>query len=145
MRFFSTVVPILALVAVAGCGSHKSSVATSAGAAAAPAAAQSTSPMTAASGAASSMASQGAGAMQAAARTPAPIPATLNCGAVKPVWVNLTRKTYHQPGDPFYGKTRRGEYLCPAQAQADGYRPAGGRMMKSKWHHRHHGGGQSSM
>lgn len=47
-----------------------------------------------------------------------------NCGAVKPVWVNLKTKAYHEPGDPFYGKTKHGEYLCPSQAKAQGFHPA---------------------
>lgn len=49
-----------------------------------------------------------------------------NCGAVKPVWVNLNSKAYHEPGDPYYGKTKHGEYLCPSQAKAQGFHPAGG-------------------
>lgn len=50
-----------------------------------------------------------------------------NCGAVQAVWVNLNTKVYHEPGDPAYGNTRHGEYLCPSQAKAQGFRPAGGR------------------
>lgn len=49
-----------------------------------------------------------------------------NCGAVQPVWVNLKTKVYHEPGDPRYGNTKHGEYLCPSQATAQGFRPAGG-------------------
>lgn len=52
-----------------------------------------------------------------------------NCGAVKAVWVNLNSKVYHEPGDVYYGKTAHGEYLCPAQAKAQGFRPSGGAMM----------------
>ena len=48
-----------------------------------------------------------------------------NCGAVKAVWVNLKTKAYHEPGDPYYGKTKHGEYLCPAQAKAQGFHAAG--------------------
>lgn len=55
-----------------------------------------------------------------------------NCGAVQPVWVNLNTKVYHQPGDPMYGKTKHGEYLCPSQASSQGFRPAGG---SAKVHH----------
>src|SRR5690348_9774888 len=36
-----------------------------------------------------------------------------NCGAVKAVWVNLKSHVYHEPGDPYYGKTKHGKYLCP--------------------------------
>jgi hypothetical protein len=49
-----------------------------------------------------------------------------NCGAVQPVWVNLKTKVYHEPGDPRYGNTKHGEYLCPSQATAQGFRPADG-------------------
>ncbi|HTX60641.1 MAG TPA: hypothetical protein VMH02_13305 [Verrucomicrobiae bacterium] len=63
----------------------------------------------------------------------APVPSSLDCGAVKPVWANTSTKKYHEPGDPYYGKTKHGEYLCPAQAKKDGFRPAGG---SAKAHHR---------
>jgi hypothetical protein len=48
-----------------------------------------------------------------------------NCGAVQAVWVNLNTKVYHEPGDQYYGKTKHGEYLCPAQAHAQGFHKAG--------------------
>jgi hypothetical protein len=48
-----------------------------------------------------------------------------NCGAVKAVWVNLNTRVYHEPDDPYYGKTKHGEYLCPSQAKSEGYRRAG--------------------
>lgn len=49
-----------------------------------------------------------------------------NCGAVQAVWVNLNTKVYHEPNDPAYGNTKHGEYLCPSEARAQGFRPAGG-------------------
>ncbi len=61
-----------------------------------------------------------AGAMS----TMATVPPNLNCGAVKPVWVNLRTKKYHEPGDPMYGMTKHGEYLCPSQAAAQGFKRA---------------------
>ena len=71
-----------------------------------------------------------------------------NCGAVKAVWVNLNSKAYHEPGDPYYGKTKHGEYLCPSAAKAQGFHPAGGSAMTNQSsqesggrHHRRHGGG----
>lgn len=69
--------------------------------------------------------------MQAAAGNPP------DCGAVQAVWVNVKTRVYHRPGDPLYGKTKHGEYLCPAQAQAQGFRPAGG-------HHHHRSKGSST-
>lgn len=56
-----------------------------------------------------------------------PIPAGLNCGATKPVWVNLHTKAYHEPGDPYYGRTKNGQYMCPSAAAQQGYHPAGAR------------------
>lgn len=70
-----------------------------------------------------------------------------NCGAVKAVWVNLNTKVYHEPGDPYYGHTKNGEYLCPSQAKAQGFHPSGGNAMMNQSnemsggrHHRRHGG-----
>jgi hypothetical protein len=51
-------------------------------------------------------------------------PTGLHCGAVKPVWVNTRTHVYHEPGDPYYGKTKSGKYLCPRQAVAEGDRAA---------------------
>ncbi len=49
-----------------------------------------------------------------------------NCGAVKAVWVNTKTKVYHEQGDPMYGHTKHGKYMCPSAAKAEGDRPAGG-------------------
>lgn len=45
----------------------------------------------------------------------------MNCGAVKPVWVNTKSGAYHEPGDPYYGHTKQGKYMCPSAAHAAGY------------------------
>ncbi|MFN2527128.1 MAG: hypothetical protein ABR584_00225 [Candidatus Baltobacteraceae bacterium] len=55
----------------------------------------------------------------------APVPAGLNCGAVQPVWVNMHTKAWHEPGDPYYGKTKNGRYMCPNAAAAAGFHAAG--------------------
>jgi hypothetical protein len=63
-----------------------------------------------------------------------------NCGATQAVWVNLNTKVYHEPGDPAYGHTRNGEYLCPSQATAQGFRAAGrGGERRHRRHHRRTG------
>jgi hypothetical protein len=48
----------------------------------------------------------------------------LNCNGQSPVWALERVKVYLLPGDRLYGKTRRGEYMCLSNAQAEGYRPA---------------------
>jgi hypothetical protein len=60
-----------------------------------------------------------------AAGTLATMPPGLNCGAVKPVWVNMKSHVYHEPNDRYYGRTKHGEYMCPSQAKAHGYHKAG--------------------
>ena len=57
----------------------------------------------------------------------AKIPPGLKCTSSDIVWVNLHRKTFHDPGDPWYGKTKNGEYMCRNDAVAAGDRPAGSR------------------
>ncbi len=68
--------------------------------------------------------------------TMAKVPSSLHCsGAI--VWANPARKNYHMSGDPYYGRTRHGEYMCEETATAQGYHPAGAR--------RHHGARGSMM
>ena len=66
-----------------------------------------------------------------------------NCGATQAVWVNTRTKVYHEPGDPAYGHTTHGEYMCPSAAVAKGYHAAGGAMRAG--HHRHHKRGETTM
>jgi hypothetical protein len=40
------------------------------------------------------------------------------------VWVNTETKVFHQPGDKWYGKTKRGKYMKGSDAVAAGYRAA---------------------
>jgi len=55
------------------------------------------------------------------------VPRGLHCGASRPVWVNTRRKTYHEAGDPYYGRTRNGQFMCADAAVSAGYRLAGTR------------------
>lgn len=60
------------------------------------------------------------GSMSAAA----PIPASLHCTDAI-VWANVSKKTYHMSGDPYYGRTKHGEYMCEGMAESKGYHLAG--------------------
>ncbi|HEY2473505.1 MAG TPA: hypothetical protein VGI19_01770 [Candidatus Cybelea sp.] len=144
----TTILPILAimLLVVAGCGSHKASdaaqnAANAAGSAAGAAGQAAGNAAGNAAGAAGNAAGAAGNAMnnagsaasnaasntmqsagQAAANMTKP-----NCGAVQAVWVNTKTRVYHEPGDPRYGRTKHGVFLCPSQAQAQGFRPWAGK------------------
>jgi len=55
------------------------------------------------------------------------IPSGLKCSKEDIVWANMHTKAFHDPGDPYYGKTRNGGYMCRDTALAQGYHPAGQR------------------
>ena len=63
--------------------------------------------------------------------------ADINCGAVKPVWANTKSKVYHEQGDPLYGHTKHGKYMCPSAAMAAGYHLARGSRESSSMRGRH--------
>ncbi len=104
------VAAVAASLLVAGCGGHKTTTTTTTQVTSGPAnAMQTTAPQT--------------GAMMQNGM--AAVPADINCGAVKPVWVNMKSKAYHEAGDPYYGKTKNGKYMCPSAAVSAGYHAAG--------------------
>lgn len=61
----------------------------------------------------------------------APIPKKLTCKDAI-VWVNTAKKSYHESGDPYYGRTKHGAYMCRAAADAAGYHMAGARHERIK-------------
>jgi hypothetical protein len=49
-----------------------------------------------------------------------------HCPGDTVVWVNLGgSKTYHMSNDRYYGKTKRGAYMCEKEADQSGYHEAG--------------------
>jgi hypothetical protein len=55
--------------------------------------------------------------------TAEPVPA-MNCGGTQPVWVNERSRVFHLAGDPYYGRTKHGKYMCERDAAKAGYRPS---------------------
>ncbi len=57
--------------------------------------------------------------------TLATVPPGLSCGSQRAVWVNTKTHVFHEPTDPYYGRTKHGQYMCRKQALKEGDRPAG--------------------
>lgn len=131
MLFRKTLSCALLIGFLAACGGSKnqsSSAGTEASASAGPMM------MSGAMNAASPGGAMQSGNMQAIESRPqVPVPSSLNCGAVQPVWTNPKSHAYFEASAPFYGRTKNGTYMCPKDAVAAGYHKASGR--------RHHGGG----
>ena len=102
------VVCIAVMAVLAGCG-HKASTRTTTTV---------NSPAPAASAAAMGTESGAAAASQA------PVPSSMDCGGAQPVWINEKTHVYHTAGDPYYGKTKHGRYLCERDARKEGYHAA---------------------
>jgi len=45
-----------------------------------------------------------------------------HCPADTIVWLNKSSANYHYKGDPWYGRTQRGIYVCKVEADKDGMR-----------------------
>lgn len=55
--------------------------------------------------------------------TAEPVP-VMNCGGTQPVWVNERSRVFHLAGDPYYGRTKHGKYMCERDAAKAGYHPS---------------------
>ncbi len=117
---------LITFLAACGGGGNNQSSATS-GAEASPGAMMTAGAMNAASPGAGGNAMQGGGMQGIESRPQAPIPASLDCGAVKPVWTNPRSHTYFESTSPMFGRTKNGSYMCPSAAVAAGFHRASGR------------------
>jgi hypothetical protein len=57
--------------------------------------------------------------------------ARAQCPSGTVVWANSPSRIYHYSGTRYYGSTRRGAYMCEADARAAGYRAAKNRLREA--------------
>ena len=60
--------------------------------------------------------------------------ARARCPSDTVVWVNAPSRIYHYSGTRYYGQTRRGAYMCEADARAAGYRASRNRQREAEAH-----------
>ncbi len=60
--------------------------------------------------------------------------ARARCPSDTVVWANTPTRIYHYPGTHYYGHTRKGAYMCEADARAAGYRAARNREREVQTH-----------
>lgn len=70
-------------------------------------------------GAAAAKTSHSAQQAQQAQQTP---PSSMKCPGDKVVWVNTRSHVYHFEGDPYFGHTKHGKFMCEQAADKAGFR-----------------------